>query len=250
MIKLGLIGFPLGHSFSKSYYHKKFKEENITNIKYDLYEIENIDAFQELYSNNPDFRGCNVTTPHKVAIIPFLDELSEEVKAVGATNCITINRKENQPPKLCGYNTDIYGFQESLTPLLKANHNRALVLGTGGAAKAVCYVLDKLKIPYKIVSRRKEKGNITYQELTNIIIQEHPIIINCTPTGTYPNINYCPQIPYSALTPDHLLYDLIYNPEETLFLKNGKQRGACIKNGYEMLVLQAEKNWEIWCESF
>lgn len=251
MIKLGLIGFPLGHSFSKSYYLKKFKEENITNIAYDLYEIEDINLFKDLYVNNPDLRGCNVTIPHKVAILPFLDELSDEVKAIGATNCITISHTEGElAPKLRGYNTDIYGFQASLTPLLKAHHKRALVLGTGGASKAILYVLKQLEIPYLIVSRTKEKGDLTYEELTPRIIQENTVIINCTPLGTFPNTAQYPQLPYDALTADHLLYDLIYNPEETLFLKNGKERGAHIKNGYEMLILQAEKNWEIWHNSF
>lgn len=250
MIKLGLIGYPLAHSFSKTYYVQKFKEENITDVIYDLYELERIDQFKDLYLNDSNIRGFNVTIPYKVAILPFLDELSEEVKAIGATNCITISRELNSAPRLCGYNTDIYGFQESIRPLLNENHKKALVLGTGGASKAVLYVLKKLQIPYKTVSRSKEKGHLTYDELTENLVQEHTIIINCSPVGTYPNINQCPQLPYQAITPQHLLYDLIYNPEETQFLKNGIQQGAIVKNGYEMLVLQAEKNWEIWHRSF
>lgn len=245
MTKLGLIGFPLGHSFSKNYYLNKFERENITTIDYDLYAIENIESFEKLYHTDKSFKGFNVTIPHKVAVIPFLHELSEEAIAIGAVNCITINQ-DGPSPILKGFNTDAYGFEESLKPLLKSNHQRALVLGNGGAAKAVLYTLEKLTIPHLIVSRSKENGDITYDELNEELLAEYQIIINCSPVGTFPKTDQCPAIPYEALNSDHLLYDLIYNPEETLFLQKGKEKGATIKNGYEMLILQADKNWEIW----
>jgi len=250
MIKLGLIGYPLGHSFSKNYYLTKFKKDNITNVDYDLYPIKEIDSFQELYLKDTSFKGFNVTIPHKVAVMDLVQELSDEAKSIGAVNCITIQWKGSSTPVLKGYNTDAYGFETSLRPLLKKEHKKALILGNGGAAKAVIYSLQKLGISYLIVSRTKENGDITYEDLTESIILEHQIIINCSPLGTFPNIDQCPPILYDALTTDHLLYDLIYNPEETLFLTKGKEKGAIIKNGYEMLLLQAEKNWEIWESTF
>lgn len=249
MIKLGLIGFPLGHSFSKNYYLAKFKEEQITSIDYDLYPIADITQFRALYTNDSAFHGFNVTIPHKQAVMAYIDELSDEAAAINAVNCITVNRT-NGKVTLKGYNTDAYGFQKSLEPLLKPQHTQALVLGNGGAAKAVLYVLDKLNIAYKVVSRNKETGDFTYKELTPSIIEAHPLIINCSPVGTFPNVHECPQIPYEYIGPQHLLYDLIYNPEETLFLQKGKEKGATVKNGYEMLVLQAEKNWQIWQSNF
>lgn len=249
MIKLGLIGFPLGHSFSKSYYLSKFEKENIFNIDYDLYSLENIEQFEELFLEDNNFKGFNVTIPHKQSVLAYLDELSEEAERIQAVNCITI-RRENGEITLKGYNTDAYGFQKSLEPLLKPHHTKALVLGNGGAAKAVLYSLEKLNVTYKIVSRSKENGDLTYEELTPDIFSDFTVIINCSPIGTFPNTEMCPDIPYSEITDKHLLYDLIYNPEETLFLKKGKSRGATIKNGYEMLVLQAEKNWEIWKNNF
>lgn len=250
MIKLGLIGYPLGHSFSKNFYLTKFQKENIENVHYDLYPIEHIDEFPKLFSQvEQSFRGFNVTIPHKQAVIHYLNELSEEAAIMKAVNCITISYK-NGEPVLKGYNTDAFGFQKSLEPLLKPHHNQALVFGNGGAAKAVFYSLDKLGIPYKVVSRNKDTGDLTYEELNEKLITEHPLIINCSPVGTFPNMEQCPNIPYDAIGKNHLLYDLIYNPEETLFLKKGKENGAIIKNGYEMLVLQAEKNWEIWNNNF
>jgi shikimate dehydrogenase len=249
MIKLGLIGYPLGHSFSKNYYLAKFEKENINNVDYDLYPIEHIDMFQTLFNNDQSFRGFNVTTPHKQAVIPFLDELSEEAAIMNAVNCITITYKDGEH-FLKGHNTDAYGFQKSLEPLLKSHHNKALILGNGGAAKAVLFSLDKLGIEYLIVSRNQHTGDVTYEDLTENIISEYSLIINCSPVGTFPNIENCPNIPYNGIGENHLLYDLIYNPEETLFLKKGKERGAATKNGYEMLVAQAEKNWEIWSNIF
>lgn len=249
MIKLGLIGFPLGHSFSKNYYIAKFKEEQITSVDYDLYPIEDIAQFKSLYSNDSAFYGFNVTIPHKQAVMAYIDELSDEAATINAVNCITIHRT-NGKVSLKGYNTDAFGFQKSLEPLLEPQHTQALVLGNGGAAKAVLYVLEKLNIAYKVVSRNKNTGDYTYEELTPSIIEAHPLIINCSPVGTHPNIDECPQIPYEHIGARHLLYDLIYNPEETLFLQKGKENGATIKNGYEMLVLQAEKNWQIWQRNF
>lgn len=245
MKKLGLIGYPLGHSFSKTYYLNKFEKENILDIDYDLYPMENISSFSSLYKSDENYAGFNVTIPHKQHVIPFLDELSEEAKEIQAVNCITI-RRNGKHIFLKGYNTDAYGFQHSLQPLLKPQHTQALVLGNGGAAKAVCYVLKKLGIIYKIVSRTKDNGDITYEELDQSIIEQYKLIINCSPLGTFPNVDACPAIPYEYLTSDHLLYDLIYNPEETTFLRKGRAQGATIKSGYEMLVLQAEQNWRIW----
>lgn len=249
MIKLGLIGFPLGHSFSKNYYTNKFKNENITDVEYDLYPLEDMQSFENLYISDNNYKGFNVTIPHKLSVIPLLTELSEEAKKIGAVNCITI-KKEGNTSILKGYNTDAFGFEESLKPLLTTNHKKALVLGNGGAAKAVYYTLEKLNIPYLIVSRSKANGDITYEELDREIITSHQLIINCSPVGTFPNVNDCPCIPYEYITKEHLLYDLIYNPEETMFLNKGKNMGAKIKNGYEMLVLQAEKNWQIWKSNF
>lgn len=249
MIKLGLIGFPLGHSFSKNYYLNKFKQEHISGIDYDLYPLKTMEEFLHLFNEDPSFLGFNVTIPHKQAVLPYINTLSEEAEAIQAVNCITITRNE-EGITLKGYNTDAFGFEESLKPLLKEQHQKALVLGNGGAAKAVVYTLKKLAIPYLLVSRSKENGDITYEEIDANMIENHQLIINCSPVGTFPNVNECPAIPYEYLTDKHLLYDLIYNPEETLFLKKGKEKGATIKNGHEMLVLQAEKNWDIWQNNF
>lgn len=249
MIKLGLIGFPLGHSFSKNYYLSKFEKEDIKGIEYDLYPIEDIAQFQELMQQDSAFKGFNVTTPYKQAVLNYLTDLSEEAKEIGAVNCITIKQKDGLI-HLTGYNTDVFGFQHSLSPLLTGKNQRALVLGNGGAAKAVFFALKNLNIPFTIVSRTESNGDLTYDELNKEIIENHQLIINCSPIGTYPNTDQCPNIPYEYLTADHLLYDLIYNPDETLFLKKGKEKKARIKNGYEMLVLQAEKNWKIWKGNF
>lgn len=245
MRKLGLLGYPLGHSFSKKYYLDKFRKEQITDVDYDLYAIADIRDFPRLYREDERFYGFNVTIPHKQAVMPLLDELSAEAEAIQAVNCITIARNAGRI-HLKGYNTDAIGFEESLKPLLKEQHRKALVLGNGGAAKAVFYVLQKLGIPYLVVSRTREKGDLTYPELDEAILKEHQLLINCSPVGTFPKVDEAPDIPYEFVGGDHLLYDLIYNPEETLFLRRGKERGAVTKNGYEMLLIQAEKNWEIW----
>ena len=245
MRKLGLIGYPLGHSFSKKYYLEKFKNEGIDHIHYDLYPIPTINDFPELYRADQEFYGVNVTIPYKQDVMPYLNELSEEAEEIGAVNCIQIRHNENGT-YLKGFNTDAYGFEMSLKPLLKENHKEALIFGNGGATKAAAYVLKKLGINFKVVSRTKTASNLCYEDLSEEIIAKSTLLINCTPLGTFPNTDICPQIPYEGISTGHLLYDLIYNPEETLFLKKGKAKGATIKNGYEMLVLQAEKNWEIW----
>ncbi|MFD1771713.1 shikimate dehydrogenase family protein [Sphingobacterium suaedae] len=247
MKKLGLIGYPLGHSFSKKYYHAKFDAEHITDIDYDLYALQDIQQFPMLYEDDHAFYGFNVTIPHKRSIMPFLDALSPEATEIQAVNCIQIRRKDGRA-YLKGFNTDAYGFEQSLLPLLKQQHTQALVFGNGGAAQAVYYVLNKLGISFQIVSRSKENGDLTYADLTRETIHSHTLLINCSPVGTFPDIDQAPRIPYEGIGQDHLLYDLIYNPDETTFLRRGKERGAVTKNGYEMLVLQAEKNWDIWNE--
>lgn len=248
MKKLGLIGYPLGHSFSKKYYVDKMEKESIVDIDYDLYPIPSITAFPSLFAaGNTEFVGCNVTIPYKQSVIPYLQELSDEATEIGAVNCITLQHLPSGESKLVGYNTDAYGFEKSLRRHWDPEkHDKALILGNGGAAKAVLFVLKKLGISAQLVSRTKSEIAISYEELSTEIIAGTHLIINCTPLGTFPNVDACPPIPYDAIGQDHYLYDLIYNPEETLFLKQGRIKGAVTKNGYEMLVLQADKNWEIW----
>lgn len=237
----GLIGFPLSHSFSKGYFAEKFKKENISNCQYDTFPLEQITDFPLLCTQQKNLVGLNVTIPYKEQVIPFLDDLDAEAKAIGAVNTIRFHQG-----KKIGYNSDCYGFEMSLKPLLKSHHTNALILGTGGASKAVEYVLQKLGITYKYVSRTKQASMLTYDALQTINFQDYTLLINTTPVGMYPNIDAKPDIPYSEITDKHLLYDLVYNPEETCFLKEGKLRGATIKNGLEMLYLQAERSWQIW----
>lgn len=257
MKKYGLIGYPLKHSFSKKYFTEKFEKLGLTDSVYDLYPLPNISDLPELLKANPQLCGLNVTIPHKIGAMFYLDKISPEAKEVDAVNCINIiksNPVQNffsgeismNKVRLEGYNTDVYGFEASLKPLLKSQHKKALVLGNGGAARAVFYVLKNLGIPFEVVSRRANAKQYSYEQLDEKIIREHTLIINTTPLGTFPNIDEHPAIPYEYLGPEHLLYDLVYNPEETAFLKRGKARGAETKNGLEMLHLQAEKNWEIW----
>ena len=240
MKQFGLIGRNISYSFSKSYFADKFKNENIVGCAYDVFDLQQIQEVENVF-NTPDIKGFNVTIPYKQDIITYLDQLSPEAAAIGAVNTVLISGDSK-----IGHNTDCYGFEHSLRPLLKPNHTKALVLGFGGAAKAVVYVLEKLGINYQIVSREKQEGRLTYDELNEEIIKNHHLIINCSPIGTFPNVDDAPAIPYQFLTSDHLLYDLIYNPDVTQFLQNGLDKGASIKNGYQMLVLQAEKSWEIW----
>jgi shikimate dehydrogenase len=243
MKKLGLIGYPLSHSFSKKYFEEKFLKENITGYSYDTFPLENISEFNELLKKEKDLSGLSVTIPHKETIIPFLDELDETAEEIGAVNCIKFTGG-----KLVGYNTDAFGFKQSLRPFLDTNHTKALIFGTGGASKAVAYVLRNLGITFWFVSRTKNNfGNtLMYEELTENVISTCKLLINCTPVGMSPNDNKFISLPYSVITPQHLAYDLIYNPAETLFLKKAKEHGALVSNGYNMLVFQAEEAWRIW----
>lgn len=235
----GLIGFPLEHSFSPGYFNTKFEREKI-DAAYRAFPLENISELGTLL-HTPYLKGLNVTIPYKEQVIPLLDELHPDAADVRAVNCIHI-----KDGRTTGYNTDVIGFEKSLTPLLRAGMIAALVLGTGGAAKAVGFVLDKLGIEYQMVSRSKDDGAISYSEVTEAIIRHHQLIINTTPLGMHPGVEQYPSIPYDAVTPEHLLYDLVYNPPLTKFLELGRQKGAAIKNGHEMLVLQAEASWHIW----
>ena len=239
----GLIGYPLGHSFSKQYFTEKFDKEGIKDCVFEAFPIASINEFPSLLKNNPDLKGLCVTIPYKEQVLRYIDELSEEVKSIGATNSITIRSN-----KLVAYNTDIAGFRQSFKKLLQPHHTKALVLGTGGASKAVQYVLRELGIDYLIVSRSNSgaDGFINYTAIDELLINEYTIVINCTPVGMWPNENNCPAIPYEFISSRHYLYDLVYKPEETLFLKKGKDKNATTQNGYEMLVIQAEESWRIW----
>lgn len=243
MKKLGLLGKNISYSFSRNYFAEKFKNDRITDeFCYDNFDIQSINEFSEVLKNNPDLIGMNVTIPYKQEVIPFLDNLSNNAKEIGAVNTIKVSPDGN----LIGHNTDYFGFTESLKPLLEPHHKKALILGTGGAAKAIAYGLKQLSIDFQYVSRKKTDERISYSELDKDIFDEYQIIINCSPIGTFPNIEDCPDIPYQYFTSKHIAYDLIYNPEKTTFLAKAEAQEATIKNGYEMLVLQAEKAWEIW----
>lgn len=246
MDKYGLIGYPLKHSFSIGYFNEKFKSENI-DAEYVNFEIPSINDFMEVIEEHPNLRGLNVTIPYKEQVIPFLDELDPDTAKIGAVNVIKIIKQPKGKVRLIGYNSDIIGFTNSIQPLLQEHHKRALILGTGGASKAVYRGLQNLGIDCIFVSRsHKANGTLTYQELTPEIMAMYTIIVNCTPLGMYPNVDSCPDIPYELLTSNHLLYDLLYNPNVTLFMKKGEERGAVTKNGLEMLLLQAFAAWEIW----
>ncbi|WP_445955172.1 shikimate dehydrogenase family protein [Yeosuana sp.] len=243
MYKLGLIGKNISYSFSRAYFKKKFETDHVTHVSYENFDIENISLFPEVIKNTKGLKGLNVTIPYKEAVIPYLDKLNKKAKQIGAVNTVKITKKN----KLIGYNTDYYGFKKALTPFLKPHHKNALILGTGGASKAIAFSLKKLNINYDYVSRNASKGiKFTYDTLTEDIIKTHQIIINSTPLGTFPDVTLCPNIPYNGITNKHILFDLIYNPEETTFLKKGKEKGATIINGLNMLRLQAEKAWSIW----
>lgn len=240
----GLIGHPLSHSFSKKYFEEKFEKENITDSKYELFDIDTIEKISGIFNNNPTLKGLNVTIPYKESVFEYLDKVDAVAQKIGAVNTIKIDSTTKQK---IGFNTDYYGFKKSLKPFLDKHHQRALILGTGGASKAVHYVLEELNIDSLFVSRNPKKDNeIGHNELNNYVIQHHQLIINTTPVGMYPNISEKPNIPYQYLTPQHLLYDLIYNPLETAFLTKGKSKGCTTLNGLDMLKMQAEKSWEIW----
>lgn len=257
MKKYGLIGFPLTHSFSKKYFSEKFLNEGLDNYQYELYPLQSLSDLTDLIKGIPDLCGLNVTVPHKIGVMFYLDKVDPAAEKIDAVNCIKIVNHQpveaffsgelsSMNVRLEGYNTDAYAFEQSLKPLLKKHHQKALILGTGGASRAVAYVLEKLGIDYQLVSRKNSRKQLTYKKLSADIINEHLLIINTTPVGTSPNIEECPEIPYEFMGAKHLLYDLVYNPAETEFLKRGKAQGAAIKNGLEMLHLQAEKSWEIW----
>lgn len=238
----GIIGFPLTHSFSQKYFTEKFQREGINDCSYEVYPIKSVYELNDLIKQNPNLHGLNITIPYKQSVLHHLNSVKEIPFGLRACNCIKI--KES---KTYGFNTDITGFEKSLLPYLKPYHKTALILGNGGATEAVKFVFDKLNISYKIVSRKIHDGSeLTYSDLNKSVIDENKIIINTTPLGTFPNINECPDIPYQFLTPQHFLFDLVYNPEKTLFLQKGEEYEATIKNGYEMLVLQAEESWRIW----
>jgi shikimate dehydrogenase len=242
MSKFGLIGKHIDYSFSKSYFTKKFENEGLPH-SYQNFDINTIEEFPKIIKSISNLKGLNVTIPYKEVIMPFLDKLDETANIIGAVNTIKLTKKG----KLIGYNTDYYGFKKSIIPYLKPNHKKALILGTGGASKAIAYALKQLGITHSYVSRASSNAaNYTYDTLSEAIIKEHQIIINCTPLGTHPNVNDYPKIPYDAISKTHILFDLIYNPQETKFLSIGKQKGATICNGLNMLELQAEKAWEIW----
>lgn len=234
----GLIGYPLSHSFSPAYFNKKFAIEGI-DACYEPYPLSNINELPALLNDNPTLQGLNITIPYKQQVIPYLDAINDAAKVIGAVNCIKITNG-----KLTGYNTDWVGFTASLRPLLQTQHTQALVLGSGGGAKAVVYALQQMGIAHNVVSRTG--GQYQYSQLTADIITQHTIIINTTPLGMYPHIDDSPDIPYQYIGSSHLLYDLVYNPEETRFLQQGRDAGALTKNGYEMLLLQAEAAWAIW----
>ena len=240
----GLIGFPLEHSFSISYFNEKFQNEGIK-AKYVNFEIPNIENFQEILASTPNLKGLNVTIPYKQKVISYLDYISPEARAIGAVNVIRVEHKGNQII-LKGYNSDVIGFTQSIEPMLESFHKKALVLGTGGAAKAINFGLKSLGLETVFVSRYERPGTVLYKSLTADDIKEYNVIVNCTPCGMFPHTNECPNLPYEAMDSHTLLYDLIYNPDETMFMHKGRERGATVKNGLEMLLLQAFASWEFW----
>ena len=276
MTTYGLIGYPLGHSFSRKFFTEKFEKEGI-DAQYLNFEIPSIEEFPEIIKNNPELRGLNVTIPYKQQVMQYLDEISEEAKSIGAVNVVRIERPSPQPSpimgretmrnagnkpdglpikgdmseglreSLIGYNSDVIGFVESIKPLLKPHHKKALILGTGGASKAIRYGLEKkLGMKTLFVSRSAREGMITYEEVTAEVLKEYEVIVNCSPVGMYPHVDECPALPYEAMNENNLLYDLVYNPLETLFMKKGAEQGATVKNGLEMLHLQAIASWKFW----
>jgi len=243
MKRYGLIGRTLKHSFSKTYFTQKFSDKGIDDCVYDNFELATIEEFPLLFTKYPDLKGLNITIPYKEEVIQYLTEKNAIVEAIGACNCIKI-----EGANLIGYNTDVIGFLNSLKPQLKPHHKKALILGTGGASKAVRYSLEDLGIDYWFVSRSKAEGQITYDDVTKDILADYHLIINTTPLGMYPNVDAAPSLSYDLMTPDHFLFDLTYNPAKTKFLAEGEKRGAQISNGQQMLIEQAEEAWKIWSE--
>ena len=243
MRKFGLIGYPLSHSFSQKYFSDKFEAEGI-DAEYCNFPIESIDDLNDVLRTEPNLVGLNVTIPYKTAIIPFLDEVASCANSIQSVNTVCVTRTNNGWT-LRGANTDVIGFKESIASHV-SGHSQALILGTGGAAKAAFHVLEDMGLECNSVSRRPDEGDFTYEELTAEDVWEHSIIVNCTPLGMYPNVDAAPDIPYESVTPEHVLFDMIYNPDETVFLKNGRKRGSTTINGLKMLERQAEESWRIW----
>ena len=254
----GLLGYPLGHSFSRAFFNNKFAQEGI-DAEYVNFELPDVTALPALLAKHPNLLGFNVTIPHKQAVIPYLDALSDEARTIGAVNVVRITREFNTSrPYLKGFNSDIIGFMDSIRPLLQPHHRRALVLGTGGASKAICRGLERLGLEWRYVSRQRPTNppsltgegsgerHFTYSDITPALLADYTVIVNCTPLGMYPRIDCCPELPYAALSPRHLLYDLVYNPDITQFMRQGRRFGATVKNGLEMLHRQAIAAWEFW----
>ncbi len=240
-VNFGLVGRNISYSFSRGYFKKKFNDLGLMNHSYENFDIQSISQFPTIFKSATNIKGLNVTIPYKEEVIPFLDTMDATAKKIGAVNTIKVDKAG-----LKGFNTDAFGFKKALEPYLKAHHTKALILGTGGASKAVAFVLDELGIAFSYVSRSGKKNGFTYHDLNDGMITAHTLIINCSPVGTFPNIEEKPDIPYNQINSKHLLFDLIYNPEETTFLKTGKANGSAICNGFRMLEYQAEKAWEIW----
>ncbi len=244
MEKYGLIGYPLTHSFSLGYFNEKFQNEGI-DAEYVNFEIPQIEMLPEILASNPDLMGFNVTIPYKQRVISYLDHVSPEARAIGAVNVVSVIHK-NKDIILKGYNSDVIGFTKSIEPMLEPFHKKALILGTGGASKAVHYGLKSLGLESVFVSRYERPGTVQYEKLTGDDIREYNVIVNCTPCGMFPHTNECPNLPYEAMDSHNLLYDLIYNPDETMFMHKGAKQGATVVNGLEMLLLQAFASWEFW----
>ena len=243
MKRYGLIGFPLGHSFSGTYFNEKFRREGI-HARYDLFELKDIAEFQSLKLID-DLCGLNVTIPYKQQVIPYLDEMDETAAEIGAVNVIKFIRRDGNL-LLRGFNSDVIGFSNSIKPFLKQNHKKALILGTGGASKAMEYALRKMGLEVKLVSRNPTDNQFSYSDINGDVLTEYTVVVNSTPVGMYPQVDECPDIPYDALTSGHLLFDAVYNPPQTLFLKKGIEKGAVVLSGTEMLTGQAEAAWKIW----
>ncbi|AWU43056.1 shikimate dehydrogenase [Blattabacterium punctulatus] len=240
----GLIGREISYSFSKKFFLKKFQKESIIQTTYEIFDIPKIEEVLSIF-NNPYLKGCNITIPYKKSIISFITELMPEAKTIGSVNVIKIDEKKNR----IGYNTDIVGFELSFKKDMNKfsyKNPKALILGTGGVSSSISFILNKLGIDYKYVSRKKDKNFLVYEEINQDLLENYQIIINCTPLGTYPKINLCPSLPYEWISSHHYLYDLVYNPPKTLFLKKGEEKGAMIRNGLEMFRIQAEESWKIW----
>ncbi|WP_289039808.1 shikimate dehydrogenase [uncultured Zobellia sp.] len=243
-VRFGLVGKDISYSFSRGYFTQKFADLGLEDHSYENFDFQAIEEIQDVLDNNSDIKGMNVTIPYKQEVMPFLTELDPEAEKIGAVNTIQFSKKG-----LKGFNTDAYGFKNAMAPFLKPHHTKALILGTGGASKAVAYVLGELGISFIFVSRNPGKNKISYDQVTEEVLKEHTILINCTPLGTHPNIEQRPALPYEFITDQHFLFDLIYNPEKTAFLAAGEAKGAQISNGLRMLELQADRSWEIWQES-